>query len=547
MARSVSTVVAWITAAACWVACLLPAAAAQAAPLPSFAELEAAGTTIGEIRIVANDIFDTDDPREDHLLFRLANRLHARTKPAVVRRELLFSSGERVSVRLIEETERLLRSHRYFYDVQIHPVAVHDDVVDIEVTTRDTWSLDLGISFSRQGGSNAGGLRLREYNLFGTGISLGLGRSSDVDRTGNEVFVAAPHLFGGRTSLTASHASNSDGQRNSVALLRPFYELDARWAAGLSASKDDRLDSSYVGGAAVGQWRHRQTRAEAFAGISAGLVEGRVQRWSAGIKLLDDAYALEPGRVPPTSLPADERLVAPFVRYELVEDRYERELNRNLIGRPEFFALGLATSVQLGVASRGLGSSESALLYAATASRGFEIDEQQMLMARAKVSGRIVDGQVQRGQWDLQAQYYLPQSPRWLFHTALSASSLTRPAAQDVLLLGGDNGLRGYPLRYQSGKRRVLGTVEERYYTDLYLWRLFRVGGAAYVDAGRAWGGDLVNAANPGWLANAGIGLRIVNSRSAFSDVLHIDLAYALRPGTDMQRLQFLVKTRTSF
>ena len=42
-------------------------------------------------------------------------------RPGVIERMLLFKSGEPVSVRLIEETERLLRSNGYLYDVSIRP------------------------------------------------------------------------------------------------------------------------------------------------------------------------------------------------------------------------------------------------------------------------------------------------------------------------------------------------------------------------------------------------------------------------------------------
>lgn len=80
---------------------------------PRFAELEAAGATIGEIRVVSQDIFDTTDPREDRLLFRWANVLHAQTRPRVIRGALLFSTGQTLSLRAIEETERLLRGYRF--------------------------------------------------------------------------------------------------------------------------------------------------------------------------------------------------------------------------------------------------------------------------------------------------------------------------------------------------------------------------------------------------------------------------------------------------
>ena len=101
---------------------------------------ERIGATIGEIRVVSRDIFDTGDPKEDYLLFQWANALHIQTRPDVVRRALLFKSGDPVSVRVIEETERLLRGSDYIYDVEFRRVAFRDGVVDIDVVTRDTWS-----------------------------------------------------------------------------------------------------------------------------------------------------------------------------------------------------------------------------------------------------------------------------------------------------------------------------------------------------------------------------------------------------------------------
>jgi len=72
------------------------------APLPSFAELEAAGARIGKIQIEVREIFDTEDPEEDKLLFRWANALHIQTHPGVIERSLLFKTGDPVSVRVIE-------------------------------------------------------------------------------------------------------------------------------------------------------------------------------------------------------------------------------------------------------------------------------------------------------------------------------------------------------------------------------------------------------------------------------------------------------------
>ena len=525
------------------------AASAQPAlpPLPSFAELEAAGATIGEVRILNRDIFDTDDPKEDHRAFRWVNSLHIQTRQGVIERALLFKSGEPLVARRVEESERVLRSTRYLYDVNLRVAAWHDGVVDIDVETRDTWTLDPGISLSRSGGANSSGINLRDYNLLGTGIALSLGHSSNVDRSGNEFQISNERAFGTWTALSYSRASNSDGQRQAASVARPFYALDTTWAAGMSASDDDRIESIYNAGNVASQYRHRQRLGEVFGGLSQGRVDGWVQRWSLGLSHKDDAYGLEPGRVPPARLPTDDRLVAPFVRYELIEDRFEKLQNRNQIGRSEFFALGLASTVQIGRAFTGLGSSRDAWLYSGTLSRGFEPLAGHTLLMSGALSGQYSGGAVQRQRLGGQAQYFLPQSRHWLFYAAASGDMLTNPDPTDALLLGGDNGLRGYPLRYQSGTRRALFTLEERAYSDLYVWRLFKLGGAAFFDAGRAWGGDNVNTTQPGWLASAGVGLRIFSVRAAFSNVLHVDLAFPLDPDTNVKRVQFLVKTKASF
>jgi hemolysin activation/secretion protein len=276
-------------------------------------------------------------------------------------------------------------------------------------------------------------------------------------------------------------------------------------------------------------------------------VDGWVRRYSIGVGFQDDTFALEPNRIAPEQLPSDEKLVVPFFRFEVIEDRFERLENRNQIGRPEFFALGLASTLQLGRASTGFGSSRNAWLYSGTVSRGFVPAPEHTLIASAAISGRYADGQVRRQKFGGSVQYYLPQTRRWLFYAAGSGDTLTNPDPSDVLLLGGDNGLRGYPLRYQSGRHRALLTVEERVNTDVYPFRLFRLGGAAYLDVGRAWGGSNVNTTNPGWLANVGLGLRIFNVRAAFSNVLHVDLAFPLVRDADIERVQILVKTRASF
>ncbi len=515
--------------------------------LPSLQQLEAAGAVIGEIHIRPQNIFDLEDPRENNRLFRFANRLHITTREEPIRRALLFHKGEWLSVRRIDETERLLRDNRYLYDVDIRPVAYENGVVDLEVVTRDTWSLKPDISVGREGGFTSGSISIEEQNLLGTGMSLSLTRVREVDHSGTQLHVSDKHAFGAWTGVDYSFSDLDTGQNHAFSIAQPFYALDVRAAAGFSVSHGESIDSVYRAGAVVGEYRHRREGLEAFGGWSPGLVDGWTQRFSAGLSHQGHDYVIDPERTPPSELPEDVILTGPFLRYELIQDDVRKLQNFDLIERPEFFSLGLQTTLQLGRATEGLGSTRDATLYSLSVSDGTHKGDDHILLASASVSGRR-DQLAHRQQVSASARYYRRQARDALFFASLSGAVSKSPDISDVLQIGGDSGLRGYPLRYQSGDQRVLLTLEQRVYTDWYPFRLFRVGGAIFYDVGRAWGGSFGQGdANPGWLSDIGIGLRILSTRSSFGNVIHADLAFPVQTGPNIDSVQFIFKTRTSF
>lgn len=531
-------------------AALLAAASFSAQPqekLPSFEELEAARAVIGEIHIRPENIFDLGDPREDKALFRFANLLHIKTRPETIRRSLLFKKGEWLSVRRIQETERLLLSNRYLYSAEIRPVAYEGGVVDLEVVTRDTWSLKPDISLSREGGVTSGHFGIEESNLLGTGASVTLTRMRDVDHTGTQLEVRNQHAFGAWTGVEYAFADLSTGKNHRFSISQPFYALDVRSAAGFSVGHASGIASVYRAGAVASEYRVVSDSLEAFGGWSPGLVNGWTQRFSGGVSHSDTRYTLEPGSTPPPELPEDVTLTGPFVRYELIEDDVRKLQNFDLIDRPEFFSLGLSASVHLGRAMEGLGSTRDTTIYALGVSDGAHAARDHILLASASVSGRR-DAVAHRQRLGASARYYRRQARDALFFAALSGDVSKSPDISDALQIGGDSGLRGYPLRYQTGDKRALLTLEQRVYTDWYPFRLFRIGGAIFYDVGRAWGGAFDQAgANPGWLSNVGLGLRIVSTRSAFGNVIHMDLAFPVQTGPGIDPVQFSFKTRTSF
>ena len=246
--------------------------------------------------------------------------------------------------------------------------------------------------------------------------------------------------------------------------------------------------------------------------------------------------------------PPDQTLAGPFVRYELVEDNYQKVMNRDRIQRPEYFAMGFQSLVQVGRALTDFGSSQNPWLISATVSDGFRVLDRQDLLTAGSFSRQFGNETGDRRALGGSAHYYVPQSPRALFYAAASVDAIDSPNPADQLQLGGDTGLRGYPLRYQTGSHRALLTVEERVYTDWYPFRLFRVGGAIYYDVGRAWGGPTENTANTRWLSDIGVGLRIVSDRSSAGNVLHVDIAIPINNhDPTITSHQLLFKMTTSF
>ena len=186
-------------------------------------------------------------------------------------------------------------------------------------------------------------------------------------------------------------------------------------------------------------------------------------------------------------------------------------------------------------------------IYNGSVSKGWYLSAKQSLFLSGHLSGRNgnEDGDV-RLLGGL-ARYYRPQSGYGLFYVKAAVDTVHEGTVSDQLLLGGDTGLRGYPLRYQAGTQRVLLSLEQRGYSNLYLFRIFRVGGAVFYDVGRAWGGVNQNVTNPSWLSDVGIGIRVFNDRSAFGNVIHIDLAFPINHTDDIKSVQFLIKGQDSF
>jgi hypothetical protein len=524
-----------------------PASQTGAEQIPSDAELERSGAMIGMVLVDNQNIFNLQDPREDHKLFRLANRLHIKTREHVIREQLLFRSGDRFSRRLLEESARILRSDRYFYDAWIEPVRYHDGQVDVRVTTRDVWTLNPGVSFGRSGGRNTSGFELEELNILGTGAQFSVAHKTSIDRTSDLISAGDQHAFGTWTSVLAEYAKNSDGYLRRLSIDHPFYALDVRRAAGVTLFNDEQIDSLYDRGQIVDQFRDHRKYASGYLGLSQGLRGGWVRRWSFGVTSDEHIFDAAPAWNGVIAIPANRKFVYPWVGLDLIEDDFLEYRNHDQIQRTEDFYLGTTASVRVGWADSSFGSSRSALMFQGAAGQSLGDTDHNTVLFAQSFSGRVEGGTLRNGVLDANIRYYARQSSKWLFFSTIDATAGHNLDLDNQMLLGGDNGLRGYPLRYQGGDARALFTVEQRYFTDWYPFRLFRVGGAVFFDAGRTWGHAPLAAPNLGLLKDAGFGLRFGNARSGLGNVIHVDVAFPFDGDNSIKRVQFLVQTKVSF
>ena len=98
-----------------------PAASQEKSPTP----------VINAIQIVSDEVFE--EPSSGFAaFFRIANKIHVRTREQVIRRELLFAPGEPLNHERLEQTERNLRALAFLRDARIEAVPAENGDGEVE-------------------------------------------------------------------------------------------------------------------------------------------------------------------------------------------------------------------------------------------------------------------------------------------------------------------------------------------------------------------------------------------------------------------------------
>jgi hypothetical protein len=493
--------------------------------------------------------------------YRLANRMHVRTRESVIRRELLFGEGDCYRPALLEDSERILRSTGYLADADVFSVRQPDGSYDVIVETRDEWSTRLEAT---AGSGQGPGVELREDNLLGRGVrAAAFWREQQGERVYGGM-VGTSQLFGTHIDAQGSLARTPVGIAAAERLVLPFRGEGARWAGREALVRDER-NFEYFVPQEGGGLRRRLFPVDRTA-FDVGVVRrlGRRGRLTllglaiAGERREFPQDTLTPSRDPSDPLPPGGGFVPGLepvsnVRAVFLAGQrnvtFDRRRALDAVRGAEDVELGADVEVAVGRTLGDLSSDDDLALDFGFAAAG---DLPGGVLAGTRV---VLEGKrdFTKGEGPLEWRDLLGQADVWAYwrpaadsrHTLVFAARAaggwhTRVPFQ--LTLGSRAGLRGFPRQVYSGERRVVATVEHRAYLAWPFPRLFDLGSAVFVDAGRTWVGDDPFGRNSPVLVSAGAGLRVAfppGSRRTY----RLDFAFPVAPGFRPRAVQISIGT----
>jgi len=507
------------------------------------------------VKIHSHPIFD-ESAADTFWLHRFANWLHIETKESAIRRELPFKEGDTIQASDLAEAERLLRDKSYINDAKVQWQQGCADEAELSVDTWDNWSLLPTLGFGRSSGHNKFSFGFKEDNLLGYGVRTSLKYQSDYLRSGYELKIEAPLQLLSDWSPDHSYmllelTDNDDGNTYHLALDKPFYMDDSLWMAHTEWLDDSKLEQIYHNGDLERSFYSQHKKIELSGGYLWNFADRTSWRLLAGFSKEDWQFDMPEGE-DPWAAPMDRQRDYVWAGIEYKEFAYRVVQDLHFISRPEDINLGWHAVVKAGALT---GDSGFRLL--ADASKGWSW-QQHITLASADldwISG-VSDGDYHQWRFNLEDYWRLGENWTWMNKTNLVQRN--RNYAEQPLEIGGETGLRGYPVQFQHGLKSAVVTSEIRWYPR-WSWRqLVDFGFVVFVDYGRAWGGRI--ASNPldvnadlqqanisdKWLGNVGVGLRMFSSKSSNHHVVHLDLSTPTSsvPGVNSWEIQMMVTDR---
>lgn len=501
------------------------------------------GLRIGRITIETLNVFSPEEAASGWF-YRVADALHITTKPSVIRRFLLFREGDTYDPELLAQTERNLRQLAFIKLASVVAGSPHDGVVDVDVTTQDGWTTDIGGSFGSKGGTTTYGVDLSEKDVLGLGKQVEVGYDKGSDRTTRSLQFQDPYLFAPYWNGTLLFTTNSDGHEQQLEVSRPFYSFTTPWSATALLDNLRQNEKLYSEGDVNEEFQQDHRSLEGLYGKALRADETRALRLSAGFDVEEDTFRNLPSR-PEDVLPDPRKFRYLFLQYDDVGNDFLKlnYVNRDL--RYEDFNLGRALSARLGISSDVLGADRTTGLLSLSASQGWRIGAESFVLGSVSYQTRF--GPVNRNATLSATGFLVIKFDTKLLQTLVSRLQIDRgyDLDRDVQFFAdGLTGLRAYRLHSFEGNKRIILNLEHRVFSGREILHLVAPGAVVFVDTGTATPpGQPLAIRN--FKTDAGIGLRFGIARAPSNNILRIDFAYAVNP--DPQgRKGFLVSFSSS-
>jgi hypothetical protein len=509
------------------------------------------GKRISRIEIVRLEVFDEHDPIPDFF-----NVFHTTSRERVIRRELLFHTGERWDQHRIDETARNLKALKQLSVVLMVPIAEPDsDQVRVLVITRDVWSLRLNSDFQLgDQGLNYLLVSPAEENVFGTHAKVAAYFALQRDTYSIGGSTSHERILGSRLAGLVSYSAvmnrdsgEQEGYITNFSYGIPFYSVDQRWSFSTGFVVRDYLVREYGPSGNVARFDADATpendRIPYLYAYERYVSESRATRsfgrsyklnLSFGLESDRQVYRLQqPEGTDPRAadefvreeLPKSEQRMSPFFQVESYETRFLKTNELETLGLTEDYRLGHSAIVRVYPASRELGSSRDLLGLFSGLSYTLALRDGLL-----RVLGTSAIESASRGQSDGRASAsFRVASPRFGIGR-LIVDGLIQNRYRNYLnrkyALGGADRLRGYATDDPRlrGDDAVAMNVEFR--TSGVNILSAECGLAAFYDAGGA--ADSVDAIE--LRESAGLGLRVM-----FPEfdryVMRFDWGFPLSPG----------------
>ena len=494
---------------------------------------------VDSIDVIVEDVFEDNGMLPEGWGYRLANRLHVRTKERIIRQELLFVEGEPVSDEALAQTERNLRALPFVRRARIQTTELANGRLHVRVVASDAWSTVPEFRIAKVGNVLVWSAGAAERNLLGYGKQLRVSRSSDIDRDQTFLSYRDPRVARTRFASTAFYSDASDGHHVFLSTVRPFFAIDTAWSLTAAFEDFDRLDPLYDAGERVADLRHTRRRFELDAGRAVHRAGTSAVRLHGGYVFLEDE--IDNG--------LDLRRFGMVrVGVSSVGHDFLKLTHINRFERPEDINLGSQAQAFVGWSTPGLGGEDQrSRFYFLAANRGLRVGHNGFFLGHASWQARDRNQRIENSMTTVRLNFIQKLTLRRLILAKIELRHGHELDPEVQVRLGAESGLRGYPVRQFNGNRAALASIEGRWFLADDVADLVSVGVAAFFDSGYAWpDGEPMRLAD--FRSDVGASLLLGSSRGwASQPGIRIDFAYALDPLPGVSRWLVSAGSRITF